>query len=249
MVVLSSDPSHTSLGWGVQRLLLGLLILAGVLLSVRWSFISPYFVTSASMEPTLFAGDLLMVHKGSYRFILPFTHIELGKEDPIVRGDVIVFQYPNDLQAEYVKRVIGIAGDRLQIVRHAVILNGTSLPQKTILKLPTGRAFRTEFLGKFSHLLQYSLLGESEEGAGMWYPDAEYVVPPDSVFVMGDHRDASADSREWGHVPINYIRGKVISLLWKRTRPTSLKFFDKMSEGHFFQMVDPRKEEAHTYDK
>jgi signal peptidase I len=246
MASLSPDSSNASTGWNVRKLLLSLLVIAGVMLSIRWSLLAPYFVTTASMEPTLFSGDLLLVHKASYRFWLPFLHVQVGEQTPIERGDIVVFRYPNDLLSEYVKSVIGVAGDRLQVRRHTVILNGVELSQETLLPLPGGRAYRGEsFGGPWTHLLQYSLLGESEEGIGMWSPDVEYVVPPESVFVMGDHRDASTDSREWGHVPVSYVRGKVISLLWKRTRPTSLKFFGTINEGHFFQKIDPERGNAH----
>ncbi len=241
MPALRLESVRSSAGWNVRKLLVSLFLFSGLMLSVRWSFLAPYFVTTVSMEPTLFPGDLLMVHKASYRIWIPFTHVEVGNQTPIARGDIVVFRYPNDLQSEYVKRVVAIAGDRLQVRRHSVILNGVTVPQESILILPDGSTFRRETFGEALHFLQYSLISESENGAGMWSPDTEYIVPPESVFVMGDHRDASTDSREWGHVPVSYVRGKVISLLWKQTRPTNLKFFDKMEEGHFFQKVDPER--------
>lgn len=241
MASLGIETPSVSSGWSVHKVLVGLLLFSGVMLGVRWSFFAPYFVTTASMEPTLFPEDLLLVHKSSYRLWIPFTHVQVGETTPIERGDIIVFRYPNDLQSEYVKRVVGIAGDRLQLFQHTLKLNGVSLPQETRHITQDGYTYRTEFFGQHLHFLQYSLLKESESGVGIWSPDVEYVVPPESVFVMGDHRDASTDSREWGHVPLQYVRGKVVSLLWKQTRPTNGAFFGKMNQGRFFQKIDPER--------
>lgn len=122
-------------------------------------------VDSVSMQPTLFAGDFVLVNKLAYRFGSP------------ARGDVVVFKYPPDpTQIPYIKRIIGLPGDHIHISDGKVYINGQLLLEP-YLKVSTNRG-------------------------------GDWTVPANSIFVMGDNRNNSSDSRSWGFVPIENIIGK-----------------------------------------
>jgi signal peptidase I len=198
-----------------RRILFWLLLIVSLSFAIRWSGASVYYVSSASMAPTFLPGDFLLINKTQYRYLIPFTRIELAKSASIERGDVVVFRYPNDLRSEYVKRVVGLPGDRIELVYHTLYINGVAQLQEDAPTLTEyGAEYAKESLFSVEHWVQYSLSGMEGEEASMWSPGKPYIVPPESVFVLGDHRDSSTDSREWGHVPFVYIRGKVSLILW-----------------------------------
>jgi signal peptidase I len=128
-------------------------------------------IESVSMEPTLYAGNFVVVNKLAYRFADPS------------RGDIIVFRYPlNPEQVPYIKRVIGLPGDHLQVREGEVQINGVRIAEP--------------------------YLDSSTRQGGKW------IVPPDSLFVMGDNRNNSSDSRSWGFVPIDNVIGKALVVYW-----------------------------------
>jgi len=202
---------------------LGVLVI--VIFAFRWSVISPYHVPTASMEPSIKVGDRLLALKLAYDLKIPFTEFKLLTWGQPERGDIIVFRYPKDPSIDYVKRVIGVAGDRIRMEDHILYINGSKQERsdhnfdRTILediddRPNTKNLFRENLTGTEHWVIQnkstfHSFISED------WPVDGtEYVVPQDSVFVIGDNRDNSTDSRAWGKVPLSYVRGEALMVLW-----------------------------------
>ncbi len=176
--------------------------------------VQAFKIPSQSMEPTLLVGDHLLVNKflfeghgAWYEKLLPYRDIR--------SGDIIVFKFPFDEHPHYVKRVIGLPGDRVRIISQRVYVNGERLAEPYVVHdpysedpfgddfPPTNRYFpraglRPEWADEILHHVEYS----------------ELVVPPDHYFVMGDNRDRSWDSRYWGFVRRDAIMGRPMIIYW-----------------------------------
>jgi signal peptidase I len=187
----------------------------GIALTVRAFFVEPFKIPSGSMIPTLLVGDYLFVSKSAYGFRLPFTQERILMGDGPSRGDVAVFEYPRDPEKDYIKRIIGLPGDRIVYRSKRLYINGKPIEYKAMgpynYKTVQGdvreSAFFTENLGNVSHpiLVQsYSFM----DG----YTDQ--VIPEGHYFVMGDNRDNSNDSRAWGFVPAHRLVGKALRIFW-----------------------------------
>ena len=163
-------------------------IIAVVLaLFIRAFVIQAYKIPSGSMEPTLLIGDHILVNKFIYGIKAPFinrTIIPLGTPK---RGDIIVFIYPVDRKKDYIKRVIGLPGEQIEIKNKKIFINGK------LLNSPFG--VYTEVSGGNNNL-------------------GPLVIPDDGLFVMGDNRDHSCDSRYWGCVPLTLVKGKAMIIYW-----------------------------------
>jgi signal peptidase I len=173
--------------------------------------VQAFQIPSESMENTLLIGDYLLVDKlryggGSYGdFLLPYK--------PVRRGDIIVFKYPVHPSEHFVKRVIGVPGDRVRLVRGKVYVNGAALVEPYVHR--SGRAhdpFRDEFP-------QVNLPVPGLEGS--WWlemrklvEDGQLIVPEGNYFVLGDNRDDSLDSRYWGFVPRKNVVGRPLLIYW-----------------------------------
>jgi len=127
-------------------------------------------VDGASMEPTLFSGEYVVVNRLSYRLGSPH------------RGDIIVFHFPRDPKEEYIKRVIGLPGDEVEVRNGTVYINGQPLDEN-YLKV------KTNYIGS-------------------------WVIPEGQLFVLGDNRNNSSDSHDWGTVPLDYVVGKAVMVYW-----------------------------------
>lgn len=185
-------------------------------------------VPSGSMEPTLRVGDYLLVNHLAYGPRLPFTNtaIEMGKP---ARGDVVVFRYPPDVSQFYVKRLIGMPGDRVQFKDGMVAVNGQSFDTQVL-----GQGMATEDRNQVlvretvdgrSHTLKINPLWQGRlpldlnnrdlaqhckvERDGLW----ECTVPAGHYLMLGDNRDNSADSRVWGFLPHEQVYGKAVRVL------------------------------------
>lgn len=202
---------------------LGILIIA--ILAIRWSIASPYHVPTASMEPTIKVGDRLLGWKLPYGFKIPFTDRYLIEWASIKRGDIIVFRYPKDPNIDYVKRVIGLPGDKIQIISNELYVNGVKQEKsphdfdRSILKDieddPEIQSLFRENLDGVDHWLMEKIPSSRRYQPDSWPSDSTYyTVPEKSVFAMGDNRFNSADSRIWGKVPMENIRGKAVLVLW-----------------------------------
>jgi signal peptidase I len=178
------------------------------------------------MEPTLLIGDHLLVNKfifegrgAWYDHILPYRNIR--------RGDVIVFKFPYDDHPHYVKRAIGLPGDRIKIVDERVYVNDVKLNEPYVIHDPTaydplGEEFPAPENGYFASSLQPQWASQIAN----YVVNGELVVPPNHYFAMGDNRDHSWDSRYWGFVDRNAIMGRPVVVYWS-VRSTEDEYEDQ----------------------
>jgi signal peptidase I len=194
-----------------------ILIAVGVALLLRAFVVEAFKIPSGSMLPTLQIQDHIFVNKLAYGPTIPFTQTRLFARMPPQRGDVMVFQYPEKQTDDFIKRVIALEGDTLEVEAGHPILNGWKVPscrvgpyefEETVAALPTRGDLYVEFLGEYSYLTLY------EEGhfEGRQGP---YSVKPGEVWVLGDNRNNSSDSRAWynqrgGGVPYPLIKGRAL---------------------------------------
>lgn len=179
---------------------------------LRSFLFEPFRIPSDSMMPGLQAGDFIFVSKYSYGIRLPIvnkTIIETGKPQ---RGDVIVFRLPRNPSVNYIKRLIGLPGDHIQVVNDQLVINGTPMPQEPAGTFTGGRYFSeplaTEDLGTVKHLVMFL------PSRGM-PRDFDGVVPAGHYLFMGDNRDNSQDGRfpEVGYVPDENLVGRA-QVIW-----------------------------------
>lgn len=199
-------------------------ILIFAILCFRWSIASPYHVPTASMEPTIKVGDRLLAWKLSYNLKVPFTDIVVAEWGKPKRGDIIVFRYPKDPDIDYVKRVVGIPGDRIKYADDVLYINDVEQSRvlaesdRTILNdIRDNKDIKVLYKEKLDgteHYVMQNTPNVRSFLSGNWPATGEYVVPEDSVFVSGDNRDNSTDSRVWGQVPLSYVRGKALFVIW-----------------------------------
>ncbi len=198
-------------GRGPIREYVELIVVALTLaLLVRAFVVQAFKIPSGSMIPTLLVGDHILVNKFIYGVAIPFTNLRLPVSRPR-RGDIVVFKFPEDQTKDYIKRVIGVPGDRIDVRGDELLVNGTPLP-----KQPDGE-FRFEDPKGFDHVSE--LYDESLDGrrhlvlydkTSLRPGEVSRTVPPDSYFCMGDNRDHSNDSRYWGFVPAKLLKGKAL---------------------------------------
>lgn len=203
-----------------------ILLILLVVFTFRSIFFEPFRIPSGSMIPTLMIGDFILVNKFSYGFKVPFSDISIfgynsnpiylfGEKTP-ERGDVIVFKYPEIPSINYIKRVIAISGDTIEIKNKIVYVNGEAVRTDEIdggeimadmdekFKSFNLRFYRSYSGGEEPHIIQIDRDN---------YFTVDYrrtTVPDGKYFVMGDNRDFSSDSRSWGFVPHEHVKGKAL---------------------------------------
>jgi signal peptidase I len=198
-----------------------------VVFFLRSFLVEPFKIPSSSMVPTLLVGDFILVNKFTYGIRLPVINkkvVELGSPQ---RGDVMVFRYPEDRSLDYIKRVVGIPGDRVDYRNKRLSINGAAVPMKQIDDYLSRE--RMQFSRRYVETLgsEHEILLEDDApplgGPGRAFPFAENcnynsggltcTVPPGHYFMMGDNRDNSSDSRIWGFVPDENIVGRAF-FIW-----------------------------------
>lgn len=184
------------------------IIIAVILaLIIRAFVVQAFSIPSGSMLETLQIGDYLLVNKFVYGIRNPFTNRVLIPLGTPQRGDVVVFIYPKDPSKDYIKRVIAVAGDKIQIINKKVYINDE------LVETP-------QAIYKDSQVIDPNDLWIAASGSNGRYRDnfGPYVVPAGHIFVMGDNRDHSFDSRFWGPLPLDLVRGKawIIYFSWDR---------------------------------
>lgn len=168
-------------------------------LIIRTFVVQAFKIPSESMVETLLVGDHLLVSKFSYGVKLPFMDKAIIKTGDPQHGDVIVFEYPENRDLDYIKRIIGLPGDVIELKSNVLYRNGQVVdePYKRVEPSPMG-GNRSTF--------------------------GPITVPADKYFVMGDNRDHSQDSRYWGFVPREYIRGKAWVIYWSWGGGTDMRW-------------------------
>ena len=201
----------------------------GIYLFVTTTLVQAYVIPTGSMEGTLRVGDHMLVDRVTFSqpgslgsHILPYRELK--------RGDIVAFLYPEDIRQTYVKRLIGLPGDRIRLDHQQVIRNGHPLIEpytQHIAVYPD--AFRDDFprspdpyvTSRGRDMLEHHVV------------NGEVVVPPDMLFMLGDNRENSLDSRYWGFVPRSYVVGKPLLVYWSYDAPTA-----DLTEWSFSHVID-----------
>lgn len=216
-------------------------LLAALFLAIiiRGFVFEPFKIPSESMVPTLMIGDHIFVKRYAYGLRVPFTKYWLAEFDDPKKGDVIVFTYPHDDDVNYIKRVVGVPGDKISMKDGQLFVNGKKIEYKNFSVKGMGQnnacvvtldpetksvvpdkiepiafnrnydqfQYKVEDIEGHKHLIQRSILAPNNSDF------EEFTVPPRQFFVLGDNRDQSQDSRFWGYVPREYLKGKAI-FIW-----------------------------------
>lgn len=183
-----------------------------VVLVIRSFIAEPFRIPSGSMLPTLHVGDFILVNKFAYGVRLPVVNTKIFDVSKPERGDVLVFRYPKNPQVDYIKRVVGLPGDKVGYFNKTIYINGEAIVQEAKQKnssmldvVPSNSELYVETLGLHTHELLINPERRLIEG--------EMMVPVGEYFVMGDNRDNSNDSRFWGTVPEANLVGKAF-FIW-----------------------------------
>lgn len=189
--------------------------MALVVLGLRTFVAEPFKVPSGSMIPTLLVGDYLLVNKHAYGLKLPVNNYPLWHFAPPQRGDIVVFNPPHAPSEFWVKRVIGLPGDKIEYRNDQLWVNGKEVKASGEGTYPLdqgeawfGDAVENEQLPGQPHRILQRAQGNDVRSYGAW------VVPQGMYFVMGDNRNNSFDSRYWGFVPMRSIRGRVDKIMF-----------------------------------
>ncbi len=182
-------------------------IIIAVIFGLRSFVVEPFQIPSGSMLPTLKIGDFILVNKFDYGLRLPVLNTTIIPTTVPKRGDVVVFKYPRDPSLNYIKRLVGLPGDKVSYHDKKLTVNGQKISKEFLAKLPVSlnpdqepvELFK-ENLSGVQHNIYNSFRFTPHEG--------DWVVPEGHYFVMGDNRDNSADSRFWGFVPDENMKGR-----------------------------------------
>ena len=213
-----------------------------IVLVLRSFLVEPFQIPSGSMKPTLEVGDFILVNKFAYGIRLPVLDTKIIEVDDPQRGDVMVFRYPSDPNINYIKRVVGLAGDQIRYSSDKrLFVNGQPVAQQ-LLGEESGSlgsvALYAERLGMAEHMIRKEMNRYRAE------PGREWVVPQGHYFMMGDNRDNSNDSRYWndpaipkpllGMVPDQNIVGKAFAvwMSWPDPKLRNLPNFSRVGLIH-----------------
>lgn len=187
-----------------------------LVLLVRSFLYEPFRIPSDSMMPTLLDGDFIFVNKYVYGLRLPVLNTKVVSVGEPQRGDVVVFRLPSDPSTNYIKRLVGLPGDRITYEEKRLIINGEPVPVE-FKGIYQGQNHGVEYLGDSEHEVLYRL----GSFGGL---EGEYVVPEGQYFFMGDNRDNSKDSRyrEVGFVPEDNIVGKAVRIWMNLGKPSRI---------------------------
>jgi len=187
-----------------------------VFLFATTTLVQAYVVPTGSMESTVLIGDHMLVDRVAYSnpgtwgaHLLPYRDVH--------RGDIVCFHYPEDVRQIYVKRVIGVPGDHIHMVNQQVVRNGMRLREPYTQHIDSAI---DPYRDDFPQAPQWNTSPRGREMFARDVRDGELIVPPGKLFVMGDNRENSADSRYWGLVPRDYVVGKPVFVYWSYDAPT-----------------------------
>jgi len=201
---------------------------------LRSFLVEPFKIPSGSMVPTLVVGDFILVNKFAYGIRIPLINRKIINTGEPRRGDVMVFRFPEDPSLDYIKRVIGLPGDKIVYESKKLFINGVAQPRKQISDYLNRE--RIHYSAQFVETLngvEHAILLEGDAPAAVPFTRAfpfrencnyntegvTCTVPPGHYFMMGDNRDNSADSRVWGFVPDENIVGKAFFIWFNFSEP------------------------------
>ncbi len=201
----------------------------GVYLFVTTTLVQAYVIPTGSMEGTLRVGDHMLVDRVTFSppgsigpKILPYRELK--------RGDIVAFLYPEDTRQTYVKRIIGVPGDHIRMENGQVIRNGARLTEPYTQHIA---AMADDYRDNFPLGPSMSTTRRGRDMFENHVRDGEVIVPPQTLFVLGDNRNNSEDSRYWGFVPRDYVVGKPLLVYWSYDAPT-----DDLKEWNFGHVID-----------
>jgi len=179
-----------------------------IVLVVRSFLVEPFRIPSASMMPTLLAGDFILVNKFSYGIRLPVANVKMFGDGRPERGDVAVFRFPEDPSVAFIKRIVGLPGDHLRYENKTLFVNGAPAKQSLV---PNGRWESERLFTQTEQLdaVEHEILVRDYGRVGAM----EWTVPEGSYFALGDNRDNSRDSRFWGFLPDENLIGRAF-VIW-----------------------------------
>jgi signal peptidase I len=209
-------------GWGSFG------IAIGIALIIRWALIEAYVIPSASMLPSLLIHDHIFVNKAVYGVRMPFSEKWVMNFKEPERGEVIVFKFPKDPNIFFIKRIVGLPGDKILYENGKLFVNDKQVETEASSggewdqvrdadfrrDDPQNPNFQVDNKANYDHFIEklgdhpHSILLRKDEGFGR--SDAPWIVPDGMLFVMGDNRDNSHDSRRWGFLPKENILGRAM---------------------------------------
>lgn len=166
---------------------------------IRTFVVQAFKIPTGSMRPTLLVGDIILVNKFIYGAKIPFLKYNLPKLRSPKRGDVVVFIYPQDTKKDFIKRLVGLPGDTVELKKGTIYVNDQALVDYG-----------------FSQRYYYNRGDFAEEGR-------KIIVPADNYFVLGDNSASSQDSRYWGFVPAENVLGQALVIYWPPQRIRIIK--------------------------
>ncbi len=189
-----------------------LLVIGLIAVVIRSFIVAPFVIPSSSMVPTLLVGDYLFVSRYNYGFRIPFTDIQLLASEA-KRGDIVVFDYPEDRSKDYIKRIVGVPGDKIVYKNNELFINGKKIPLTPIGSYAYVMGDKSSDV---SQAYQEQLFDVEHTVLRKTYSirDGQWIVPEGHYFMLGDNRNNSRDSRFWGFVPQEYLVGKAVVIWW-----------------------------------
>jgi signal peptidase I len=185
-----------------------------IVLLFRSFLFEPFKIPSGSMIPTLLIGDFIVVNKFAYGLRLPVLNTKIVSIGEPRRGDVVVFRYPVDPGVNFIKRMVGLPGDTITYRDKQLFINGEKVPAENQgryasedVKCDTPRADAIRYSETLGDV-QHDILIHTNSGSR----GQQWQVPEGHYFVMGDNRDRSNDSREWGFVPEENLMGRAVGI-------------------------------------
>jgi signal peptidase I len=204
-----------------------------VVFLLRSFLVEPFKIPSGSMIPTLLVGDFILVNKYTYGIRLPVANLKVLEVNEPKRGEVMVFRYPENPSLDYIKRVVGVPGDKVAYINKQLSINGQPVPMVPVSDYPYADAglnyaptkeYREDLSGHQHAILinpdsvpvQLATVRQFPHREECEYNEQGFIctVPEGHYFLMGDNRDSSSDSRYWGFVPERNIVGKAFMIWW-----------------------------------
>lgn len=212
---------------------------------VRTFAYEPFNIPSGSMKPTLLVGDYLFVKKWVYgysRHSLPFSWPPFSGRvwpAPVERGDVVVFKVPTDDKTDYIKRIVGLPGDRIQVKGGILHINDQPVKRVPIEDwVDEQNQTYHRYIETLPNGVEHVIIELSDDKPGRAADNTdEYVVPAGHYFGMGDNRDNSADSREWGYIPEANLVGRASFIFYSTAAGDLWPIWEAVPETRFDRLM------------